>query len=262
VNPTLELVEDRLTPSITRYAEVMGRTLADTIKRAARGVTRRVVAITPPGSAGVAGAAAYRQGRAKIKSQMNQILAPVRLKGQRRITVVFGRTLKRPFTVPTKERFPDVAAIYRQRTSARKNGVGIRASRGAKAFVDVRKFNAILKAKEGRVGLLASGWAGAAAALDVPMQQWISRHGAGRGSIKQDFYGSRMHITVHNFAAGAPANVTAELSRRIAAALVYQREAMGREISHMVFKKAQEHAIQTRNFSGLVPAGMMGGEAA
>ena len=35
---------------------------------------------------------------------------------------------------------------------------------------------------------------------------------------------------------------------------------MERECSFVAFKTAQELAIKTRNFSALVPAGMMGGD--
>jgi hypothetical protein len=260
MEPVLELVSDGLTPSLERYAEVMGRTLASTIKRAAKGVTRRVISITPPASAETTGAAAYRQGRRKIEKQIDSVLAPVKLKGRRKITTVFGRKIGKPVYVPTKERFPDVAATLRSRIVARGGDVGIRLNRGAKAFVDVRKVKAIIASKNSRVGVLASGWQAAAAALDVPVQQWISRHGGAAGRVELDFFSARMHVTAENFAAGVPPGVRYALSKRIQFALKYQESAMEREVDYMVFKKAQENAIRTRNFSALVPAGMMGGD--
>ena len=262
MSPEITLVHDHMGPALLRYAEVMGRTLAGTVERAAKGVTRRVISITPPGSAGTSGAAAYRQGRKKIAAQMAAVFAPVKLKGRRKITTVFGHRLKRPVYVPTRERFPDVAATYRQRTHARNTGVGIVQSRGAKAFVDVRKFNAVIAAKQSRVGLLASGWSAAAQTLDVPLPQWVSRHGPARGTIKQDLRSAQMRITVRNAAPGLPANLAAELDRRIGYALRYQAEAMRREMEYYAAKVARDLAIKTRNFAPLVPAGMFGGEAA
>lgn len=258
---SLSLVQDRISPTLERYAEQMGRTLAATIKRAAKGVTRRVISITPPASAETTGAAAYRQGRRKIEQQINSVLAPVKLKGQRKITTVFGRKLKTPVYAPTKERFPDVAAVLRSRLVARGNDVGIRGrAGGAKTFVDVRKVKAIIASKNSRVGVLASGWQAAAAALDVPVQQWIARHGGGGGRVELDFFTARMHVTAENFATGVPAGVRGAMAKRIVYAVQYQRAAMEREIDYMVFKKAQENAMRTRNFSALVPAGMMGGD--
>ncbi|MBC7367570.1 MAG: hypothetical protein H7343_12315 [Undibacterium sp.] len=262
MNPTLTLVQDHIGPSIERYAEVMGRTLADTIKRAARGVTRRVINLTPPGSAGTVGAAAYRQGRERIKANLNAVFAPVKIKGRRKLTTVFGHRLKSPLYVATKERFPDVSATYRQRAHARGTGVGITVSRGAKAYVDTRKFVAVLAAKQARVGLLAAGFAAGANALDVPLQQWVSRHGPATGTVKMDLFSARMAITVENFAPGVPANVRAALASRISYALQYQRAAMEREINYMVFKNAEKLAIQTGNWDALLPAGMSGSEAA
>ena len=262
MSPEFTLVHDQMGPSLLRYAEVMGRTLKGTVERAAKGVTRRVIEITPPGSQGTIGAAAYRQGRQKIARQMAMVLAPVKLKGRRKVTKVFGRPLKRVAFVKTTERYPAVAEEYRKRTRARGSGVGISAMRGPKAFVDIVKFRAVLAAKQARVGALASGWAAAADALDVPVQQWIARHGAGRGTIKRELGGAQMRITVQNLTGGLPANLAAELDRRINYAVRYQRDAMKREVDYYAGKVARDLAIKTRNFSALVPAGMMGGEAA
>lgn len=262
MTPSFELVHDRMSGSLLRYAEVMGRTLKSTVERAAKGVTRRVINLTPPGSQGTTGAAAYRQGRLKIARQMDAVFAPVKIKGRRKITTVFGHKLKRPVYVSTTERFPDVADEYRKRAHASSTGIGIRVSRGAKAYIDVRKFRAVLAAKQARVGTLASGWAAAAEALDVPLQQWISRHGAGRGTLKRDLNGPQMRITARNLAPNLPGPIAAEMDRRINAAVRYQRDAMLREINYRAGQVARDLAIKTRNFSALVPVGMMGSEAA
>ena len=258
----LTLVRDNVGPSLLRYAEVMQRTLADTVRRAAKGITRRVINLTPPASGeGMTGAAAYRQGRVKIAKQMGALLAPVKLKGRREIKVVFGHRLARPVFVHTKERYPDVAGLYRANLRTLPNGVGMRLKdyRGKKFYVDVRKFNAVLKARQARVGALASGWSIAAAALDVPVQQWISRHGRSGGAIKLELSSPKMRIIVRNFAPGLPANLRAEMERRIPYAVQYQLAAMKREVEYMAFKNAEKLAIKTRSWSHLVPEGMMGG---
>jgi hypothetical protein len=265
MTPTINLVHDHIGPSIERYAEVMGRTLADTVKRTAKGVTRKILAITPPAHNGIEGAAAYRYGRGKIRRDMERVLAPVKLKGRRIITQVFGHPLKRPITIKTAEKYPDVVSVYRQHRKFRNVGVGVRASKlgDRKYYVDAAKFNRLLKTKEASVGKLASGWAEGAAALDVPVQNWISRHGRGRGSVKLDLMSSRMRITVRNLAdnlapAGMSSNALTELERRIKYAVQYQQAAMKREVDHYAMKKARELGIKTRNFDALVPAGMSG----
>lgn len=265
MSPEITLVHDHMGPALLRYAEVMGRTLAGTVERAAKGVTRRVISITPPASQGMTGAAAYRAGRTRIANQMSALLAPVKLKGRRKITTVFGHRLKRPVYVQTKELHPDVAGLYRANTRTLRDGVGVRLKNyrpGKKFYVDTRKFAALLQARQSRVGLLASGWSAAAQALDVPLQQWISRHGAARGTIKQDLRSAQMRITVRNEAPGLPANLAAELDRRIGYAVRYQADAMRREMDYYAGKVARDLAIKTRNFSPLVPAGMFGGESA
>lgn len=260
MTPSIELIHDHIGPTLERYAEVMGRTLKETVIRAAKGITRRVVAITPPAHEGVEGAAAYRYGRRKIKSDMERVLAPVKLKGKRIISEVFGHKLATPITIRTAEKYPDVVAVYKQHTKFRANGVGARSDRlPHKYFVDERKFNRLLKAKEARVGVLASGWSEGAAELDVPLQNWISRHGRGRGTVNKDLMSARMRITVSNRASsGLPNNVAYELKRRIKFAVEYQRGAMEREVKYYAMKKARDLGIKTRNFDALVPEGMSG----
>lgn len=258
--PIIKLVRDQIGDSLRRYAEVMGRTLKDSVRRATRGVTRRVIDLTPPANEGATGAAAYRQGRVRIARQMNAILAPVRIRGRRVISVVFGRRLATPVSVRTKELYPDVRQTYSSELKRSANGSRLKLTnfRGRKYYVKRSKYQAELKRRQGHVGRMASGFYAAARALDLPVQEWISRHGTGRGTIKQDLMTSRMRITVANFAPGVSPAIRAELARRIPFALQYQAAAMQREVNYMVYKKAQEMAIRTRNFAALVPEGMQG----
>lgn len=263
MQPTLDLVRDNITPTIKRYSEVMGRDSKTVVLRAAKGVTRRVSSITPPGSAGVTGAAAYRQGRTAIAKDLNRVLAPVKLKRRRVITMVFGRRLANPITVKTTEQYPDVAAAYRSRRTFSQKGLGVSTGRARqKIYVDRAKFRRLQKSKEARVGRLAAGWAPAANAVGINLPTWIRRHGAVAGGVVQKFTAATAHFHAFNLAPNAPTHVRNELARRIPPALRYQQAAMEREINYMVFKRAQQNAIATRNFSAFVPAGMFGGEAA
>ncbi len=249
MDATLQEIHDRISTSMPRYAEVTRRSSSAVLKRAMRGATRRVIAVSPPGwqdtqgSRQTLGRDAYQAGAVKIRRQMLAVLAP--------------RTLKRK----RRERWPDVISTYRARRVFRNNGVGVRISKGpGPAYVDRVKFNLLLDEKKGRIGRFAAGWAAGAGALGVPLPAWVSRHGAGGGMVRMNLVTSRMSITVANFGAGAPHNVRTEMRRRIPYALRYQAAAMQREVDFLVHRGALQHAIRTRNFSALVPAGMQGGD--
>jgi len=231
MTPVIHLARNNISPSVRRYAAEFKLGLRVVVKQTAKGITRRVIDITPPSNGGNTGADAYRAGRNKIANQMGAVMAPVRLKGRRLIKQAWGRPLKRPRYVPTKERHPDVAGDYAARLRSKSGGLGLATTRGQKLYVDVRKFKEVLRARQERVGTLASGWAAAAVALDVPVQQWINRHGGSRGMVRIDTAGDRMFVTVENFAPGLPGPVQAELARRIPSAVQLQANAMERAIN-------------------------------
>jgi hypothetical protein len=279
MTPSITVVRDTMGPMLQRYVEVTGRSLAASLKRAAKGVNRRVLAITPPASEGMSGASAFRQGKNKIAKQMNAVLAPVKLKGQRTyywfrsggfptkagikaMKKFIGPSWIQSKTVATRERVPNVAAHYRSVLRANNAGTRLVLKAGTrKVWVDTRKFQAELVRRQGAVGRLASGWAEGARVLEIPVNAWIGRHGTGRGTIKLDVLSANMGIVVRNQApAGLPGPIRAEMQRRIGAALKYQEAAMEREIKYLMARDAQALAIKTRNFSALVPAGMMGGD--
>ena len=264
MTPTLALTRDNISSSLPRYAEVMQRSMRETLLRAAKGVTRRVISITPPANAAAglgsltSASEAYRAGRIRIAHQMSFLLAPVKLKGRKTITQVYGRKLKHPVTYKTKELWPDVAALFRSHTRIASSGFGVRIKTTRKFYVSSTKFKALLTQKQARVGILASGWAAAATTTGVPLSNWVGRHGPARGTVRMNLLSTTMSFTARNFAPGLPSAVRSELARRIPYAMAYQAAAMQREIDYMVHKHAVEHAITTRNFNALVPAGMNG----
>jgi hypothetical protein len=224
----LKLTRDEITPTMQRWGEVMRKDGQAVVLEASRRITREVIAITPPASAGITGRDAFQQGRAAIARDMQKALAPVRLKGKR------------------KERHPDVGVAYRQRRVFRGAGVGARVGRVAKAYVDQRKFNALFKELSGRVGRMASGWAPAARDLKVALPAWISRHGTARGRVLKDLSGPRSRVTVTNFAPEARGNVRVEMARRIKSAMAYARNGMQRNIDFMVLKSAGRVGLKVR----------------
>ncbi len=229
---SLQLTRNDIAPQLRRYAAEMRKTWPAVVRQAARGVTRILLDITPPASGGSKGLAARRIGEAKIGRQMAAVFAPVRLKGRRTITHVFGRKLRRPVTVPTKERHPDVAAEYRSRIVPKGDGFGFSTGRPrAKLYVSSIKFKALFSARAARVGRLASGWGAVAQAVDVPLQAWIGRHAhEQRGAVQIHDGKDDASVVARNLAPGVPPGVRSELARRIPAALRYQLAAMERAI--------------------------------
>jgi hypothetical protein len=246
--PVFKLVRNDITPTLRKFSAEMKKGMREVTRQAARGITRRLLEITPPASEGVSGLDARRAGENKITGQMRRILAPKNLKGRRKITHVFGRKLKRPVYVQTKEKYPDVAALYRDNTRFRTIGAGVTTRKVAnKFYVSATKFKAEQRSRHGQVGKFASGWAPGAAALDVPVQNWISRHGASNGMVRVDTAGDRMRVVVENFAPGTPANLRDDMARRIPYAVQYQADAMTRAIEGMNNRIAGELGIKQSN---------------
>ena len=217
----------RFDHALKQLHQASGRDARESLERAARGFVRRVVAITPPGGGGRTGTAARKAGEGAIRKDLGRIFAPVVLKGRRKITQVFGTPLKRPVFVPTKERWPDVEAIYAGRL-ARKGGRK-HLTRGQKQafYVDKRKLSALQKMLIARVGFLAAGWNAAAESLGVKLPAWVSRHGTGHGSYLALLDTSHISITIVN-AVGYALNVDG-IEGRIQSALNLQANAMIRE---------------------------------
>ena len=180
--------------------------------KTAKAFVRRVVEVTPPGSAGRTGLAARRQGERRIDADLRGIFVPTILRGRR------------------PEQHPDVEAIYDAIMGARKGRGGPRL--GKKYFVDARKL-ALLRAKlYGRVGFLAGGWNAAARILGVRLPAWITRHGEehGAGQIIVDPDGIR--ILLSN-AVQYNADVDG-YPRRVQAALDYVAAGIVRETEHLL----------------------------
>lgn len=261
MDPVFRVVRDQASLKLQLWADATGRGLIEALRRMGRGVVRRLLELTPPAHGSVTGAAAYRYGRKRISRDLLKVLAPRRLKGKRKITHVFGRPLRRPIFVPTKEKYPDVRMAYREVARFRNQGVGVRTGRVRDVrYVDRTKFKALEKRLHSHVGRLASGWVAAAAALEVPVQAWIRRHGGSRGAVKMNLVTAHMSIQILNrLPSGLPGHVRSELERRVPYAVKYQREAMIREAEYILLKRGQQAGLVVRR-PIRVPAGMFGGD--
>lgn len=244
--PTLTLTRDHVTPTLRDFSRVMRKELPWVVTEAAKRTTREVIAITPPGSAGITGKSAEMQGRSKIARDLHNVFAPVRLKGRKVVTQVFGRPLGTPIVIKTVEKYPDLVSVYRQNSIASKSRVGIRGVRqGQKYYVDERKFKRLYNAKIAKIGKMASGWTSAANKLGVAVPAWIRRHGQSRGSIDSQLATDQLYIRVINFAPNVPDNVVSEMERRIPYAMRYALNGMRRNIDVVAAKSARAAKIRT-----------------
>lgn len=226
-----------LAQTVARFSGVAGKSVEYAWARAMKGLVKRIIDITPPGSTGKTGPAAKAIGIAKISKQMNAVLAPVVLKGTRTIKKVFGETMKNPVTVVTVEKYPDVEALYHRLAHSRASGLGISVGRvGQKYYVDASKYKAMLARKSARVGVTAAQWGAGAAAVGLVPPAFIARHGALGSARKQDdAFGHSLEMTAPNISD----TIAGELQRRVSYALRYEEAALTREIDHILGKAAK-----------------------
>ena len=223
-----------LESTLRAWSVAMRREGLSAIREGMKRVTRQVILITPPASAGLTGRDAFQQGRNRIARDLRSVLTPVRLKGKR------------------KERWPDAAQAYRERRRFRDSGVGVRVGRGQRAYVSTAKFNALLRDKSARIGRMASGWSAAAGALGVAVPAWVRRHGVGRGQFVQSNAPGRVGMRATNLAPGVPDNVRIELERRIPYAMRYVARGLEANILAVGLKAAAGVGIRTRATAGVV----------
>lgn len=133
-------------------------------REAFRGVVRRLIEVTPPGSpkAGLKGAKAAANARAKVKGDILRLMQGVRENQAQRT---------------------DIEAIHQ---AARVNGVVPKSTtvnnypaQFDRIPVPGRSLTAYIKKVQMKVGTLASGWRAAAAKFNVTLPKWIDRNKAG-----------------------------------------------------------------------------------
>jgi hypothetical protein len=216
---------DRL---ISQRAAVYGKTIEEEFEYQAGRILHKMIRITPPFAGKMKISAAKRAGEMKIMKNLRGVLVPVDLKGQRRITHVFGHQLKEPVFVPTTEKWTDVERVYR---SARRNRFKT-TTRGRRRmfYVDRQKFEDLAKKKKKQVGKLGGGYVAAANVLKVAVPGFMKKHkGTAGGSIKILRSSDTLHIVITN--AVKYADSVDGLKRRIEWAVQSQKGAMERQLT-------------------------------
>lgn len=207
----------------SRWARISGKSHAQVLRTSAKMTLSNprqgtgLLQITPPGSQGVTGAAARRQGERAIARDLARIFEGVAIKG------------KGP---PP----PDPILIHRRHFYLKRPGRRMRRDRGQPYFVDAVQLALMRRILQARVGKLAAGWTTAARAVGAAVPAWIARHGSERGLVDIDFRPPRYSILMVCLAPpGAPVE---ELRRRVPFALSYATRNLERQIVHWLRRDA------------------------
>lgn len=238
---------NRALAAFARYSRKGGQEI---LMDAARNFVRRAVALTPPGK-GKANAEAKRRGEATIAADLSRIFSPAPQDFiDRFIDFNNGRI--------ARERFGHRGAaalgfIYTQALeradmpewhSSRRRGDGrvMQVNREATTglrkrdlraldvgLVESKSYEWFKRKTQRRVGLLASGWNRAAAALGYKTPAWVRRHGVERGAVTITLAHGVFRIRIENnvpYAGGVKG-----LERRVQTALDQQATAMQRKVT-------------------------------
>lgn len=215
---------------LQKYAMLTGRTFQDTMIRAAKGLTRHAIRITPPFSADggpdAPHGSAKARGAAAIERDLDIIFSPVRLKGKR------------------KERIKgaEIVEIHRRHLKNKPFGKPMRRF-GGPYFVDRRKLSALATKLRSHVGRLAAGWLPAVTTTGATgTPGWVARHSA-RGWARLDLDGGEMIFEAVNQPKFLPAKLAAEMDRRVDYAAGYQMKGMQRELSHLLMRDATKAGL-------------------
>lgn len=218
---------------LERFALYSGRSFEDELENQGKLLVRDILRLTPPSRFGASVSEAKKAGERSIRKNLRSVFAGVNLKGQRQITHLFGRTdvAGLPYSVPTREKHPDVRALYEQR----KMGSSYRVSRGRRSryYVDERKLAALEKVLMKRVGWAAAGFGPAAQRLGAAVPAYIRRHvGAAPGSIAVNTRGEIMSIVITNRVDYV--HRLAGLQRRLDWALKRRKSAMENQLPYLI----------------------------
>lgn len=185
--------------AIIRFASAMGKSIAFTMRRAARKAARVLLALTPPTEKFSPNASFAQQRRAglnAVESDVRALFQPIEemsllerpqnldfaeaLRGSLRSGNVEGtRALLSQADVVTdgSQRVisePDKALHNRSRT--RKGNVSRSAKRWPRYVMRKRKFNSFLAEKKKNVGTLMGGWVAFASKYGVKAPAWVTKH--------------------------------------------------------------------------------------
>ena len=198
--------------AVARFMATSKRDAVTVMKQQAKGFIKEVIVITPPGGPNVAAVKARKRGTANVKADILKVVRGVK---------------------PERAAQHDIASLVE---SKRIRGRVVHRS-DTRITVPADKLKAYIKAKQQRVGFLASGWNVAAAKLGLKPPAWIWRH-SGPGQMEVNVTDKDIRIRATN--AVPFASEMSKLRRRLQQALHMQRNKINRQLRHFMAKSAQK----------------------
>ncbi len=247
----------KLSAAIKRTGPLLRKNAEEMLAQVAKGFTKDIVAITPPGSAGVTGSAAKKQGEAAVSRDYGRAFRVIDEKFTQYMFPLTGQ--------PAERESKWVAQVMSYVGSGRVGALGkLFADLGVKRTLNphitksladsMRSANtgkmrasdlyatfpggsaeALKKAKK-NVGALAAGWLPAAVKYGVKLPAWVKGHDT-PGSAKELSAPGKFQITLEN-ASRYVGNV-GDYNRRVESAMAYQTSKLERQADFMLKKAAR-----------------------
>lgn len=183
----LTVHHEEFSRAVGQYALLTNKSLEEQFFDQVRRVVQEIVANTPPlgrsGSKTVTNSNVKRVLENRVRQNL-RMFRPVDLKGKREVPLLFGKEHPgAPWSVPTKERHPDVEAIWAAHQKEQDYGRRYRNfKRGF--YVDRKKLNRLVDKEIVKFGKLVAGFKPVAVAQRVSVPAIARRHPA-RGSYSQ-----------------------------------------------------------------------------
>ncbi len=224
------------------------KSIEEEFRPTVKGIVQIAINITPPGigkrsqqKASEFAAEGLARGKAKIDRDLGGIFVPVDLKGHRTINMAFGKPMATPVTVTTKERYPDVEAIYKRRNGRRHSGS---MTRGQKApyYVSRAKLEALRALLHSHIGHAVGGFSAAAQATGARLPGYgRGKGGAGTGFVTVTE--EQLHFHMENlvkYIGDVP-----DIENKLQYAMEYQTNALLRRIPYVVAAAAKKAGFRT-----------------
>lgn len=245
----------QLRGAIQRSGGFVKKSKRELITTAAKGFVKDIIAITPPASKGVTGAAAKKAGEGAVAADVARIFTPTSEQGIADFRALFGEESQTDFAHRGAKPVGTVRARIlslsemtewhrrRRRKDGRVKQVNRDVTTGLKkkdlagldtgivSFADFQRFTRTLQKN---VGILAAGWVPAALKLKVSVPAWVKRHGTGSGNIVEISAAGRFRLELSNEVTYV-GNVQ-DYERRIQKAINYQARKLDRQTDHLVKK--------------------------
>jgi len=207
-----------------------------------------VINITPPFSSKAKDpASALLTAQRSIDRDLSGVFMPVTIKGQRTITHLFGKEnpnvgRKPPYVVQTKERWPDVGAIYKKRWTSKNANRSKRMTRGQKSlyYVDARKLSIERRESYAMIGLACACWYLAAVQAELNprgVPAWVKRHTSAFGAGDIDISDHAVRIVLSS---RLPYNSALDMQSKMTRVLGYRQSALERRLPYIIAAAARK----------------------